>query len=158
MKNLIISFHIPKTAGSSFNRHISNNFGREKIFFDYIDPDGCTKSIHLKNGAEIKEIFKNQGLDQDLNNYYLIHGHITAPKYINVFPDAKYLTWFRDPVQRIVSHYYYYLRAPLANDLQFADKTQIKVKGDNYTIEQFVNETKASDHARKTNHWNFNQI
>ena len=24
--------------------------------------------------------------------------------------------------------------------------------------EQFVNETKASDHARKTNHWNFNQI
>lgn len=24
--------------------------------------------------------------------------------------------------------------------------------------EQFVNETNASDHARKTNHWNFNQI
>jgi len=36
-----------------------------------------------------------------------IHGHFLAQRYLEIFPIADYITWLRDPVQRVISQYYY---------------------------------------------------
>jgi len=41
-----------------------------------------------------------------------IHGHFLASKYEKRFPGARFIVWFRDPVERLLSHYYFWLREP----------------------------------------------
>jgi hypothetical protein len=42
----------------------------------------------------------------------VVHGHFVAAKYWRVHPEARFVTWFRDPVERLASHYHYWLREP----------------------------------------------
>jgi hypothetical protein len=35
-----------------------------------------------------------------------------AAKYWRVYPEARFVTWFRDPVERLASHYHYWQREP----------------------------------------------
>jgi hypothetical protein len=41
-----------------------------------------------------------------------IHGHFVASKYDRLFPSARLVTWLRDPVERVASHYHFWLRHP----------------------------------------------
>ena len=43
-------------------------------------------------------------------SFRVIHGHIQFRKYKRAFPDAFYLTFYRDPVRQLVSQYNYWLR------------------------------------------------
>ena len=91
---MIISIHIPKTGGSTFSRLLTSWFG-EKILFDY-------------NGLSYSEKKKAEIPPQCL----CIHGHFFSGKYAKTFPNAKFITFLRDPAERIISHYYYWLRHP----------------------------------------------
>ena len=41
-----------------------------------------------------------------------IHGHFWAGKYDQRAPNAMRITWLRDPVKRLISHYYYWKSVP----------------------------------------------
>ena len=41
-----------------------------------------------------------------------VHGHFIATKYWRRYPDARYMAWFREPVERLASHYHYWKRKP----------------------------------------------
>ena len=41
-----------------------------------------------------------------------MHGHFIATKYWRRYPDARYMAWFREPVERLASHYHYWKRKP----------------------------------------------
>ncbi len=41
-----------------------------------------------------------------------MHGHFIATKYWHRYPDAHYIAWFREPVERLASHYHYWKRNP----------------------------------------------
>lgn len=45
-------------------------------------------------------------------NYDAIHGHFIADKYLGLFPDPKFVAFFRDPYQQAVAHYYFLQRNP----------------------------------------------
>jgi hypothetical protein len=42
----------------------------------------------------------------------VVHGHFIATKYWRRYPDARYVAWFREPVERLASHYFYWQRNP----------------------------------------------
>jgi hypothetical protein len=88
----LISFHIPKTAGTSFSEILQKQYGK-KLLKIYDQPllDQC-KSSDLPVSK--------------LQKFSAIHGHFMASKaWLKAFPDAYFITWIRDPYERLCSHY-----------------------------------------------------
>ena len=43
-----------------------------------------------------------------LRDYDVIHGHFLVQKYTFLLPQAMFITFMREPVSRLLSHYYYF--------------------------------------------------
>ena len=86
----LISHHIPKTAGSSFGKALTQAYERECIFGVYKD----TGASLLTNGQDIS-------LPKDV---CVLHGHFASHvNHKTMFPNAKRICWIRDPAERLWS-------------------------------------------------------
>lgn len=97
----IISVHIAKTAGSTFLDFLTNNFS---VYWD-------KERLFLKRTLGIKET-ENEKI---IINEQVIHGHFFANKY-NWMDNTFKIIWMRDPVERIISQYYYWKANPQIDD------------------------------------------
>lgn len=79
---MIISMHIPKTAGHTFNSFLEKIY-KDKIYYHYNDVKCEDSSVEV------------------------IHGHFTANTYD--IKGAKYITWVRHPVYRYLSIFGHYV-------------------------------------------------
>ncbi len=87
----LVSYHIPKTAGTSFRKMLEAEFGKNNVVGLYNPQEANAFS----NGAELR--FKNK--------LSAIHGHFKPHKNHKIsYPSAKTMVWVRDPVERIWSH------------------------------------------------------
>ncbi len=84
----LISIHIPKTGGTTFQELLSSHY-KSKLLRDYglSEEDGPNK---VKQGA-----------------YDCVHGHFIADKYSSV-KNAEYVLWLRNPIQRLFSQYFFW--------------------------------------------------
>lgn len=85
-----LSYHIPKTAGSSLRLMFYKAFGRSSVCGVYRPDDarmlGQGKVIHIPSRTRI------------------IHGHFKPhPQHSVIYPNATSMVWVRDPVERIWS-------------------------------------------------------
>jgi len=101
--------HIPKTAGTSFRKACESYFGTAYSVYDYSPSSSETSPL------VIESIYQNQDLlfffeAVKKNKINFLSGHINAGKYIHLFDACKTLTFLRDPVQRVVSEYYHFVR------------------------------------------------
>lgn len=101
---MIISIHIPRTAGTSFRTFLTSQFG-EKLYLDYGDPILVNDYLRNSNAyflSKYNRIVKNK-----FSNVECIHGHFLPYKYRNqsTHSQIKYIIWIRDPIDRLVSHY-----------------------------------------------------
>jgi hypothetical protein len=100
---MIISVHIPKTAGTSFNFDLAQVFGH-RLLRDYGDwpestsPEGAAHNERCR--ADMLADAERIG-----RQYDAIHGHFVAAKYAGVFPITALVTMVRDPYQHAVSTY-----------------------------------------------------
>ena len=101
---LIVSVHVPKTGGISF-REILEELAEGHIQHDYDDRPLAPTSPWQR----LRRAFRKPTLAPGTR---IVHGHFVATKYWRVHPDARYLAWFREPVERLVSHYHYWQREP----------------------------------------------
>ncbi len=94
----LISLHIPKTAGTSFRSNLVNVYGKKAVArFDILKG---------KIWLDEKE-FKGDILP---SNIRVIHGHFVyaeLTEMLNIKSDVKKITWLREPVERVVSNYFY---------------------------------------------------
>jgi hypothetical protein len=96
-----IFIHIPKAAGTTFNSILNRNFTKKEIL----------KFPHHKyqNIEFIKEEFQKK----DISQVKIISGHMKFGLHrelkLNHF---SYVTMLRNPLERMVSHYYYVLKHP----------------------------------------------
>ena len=85
-----LSYHIPKTAGSSLRQMFYKEFGRSSVY-DVYRPDEAKK---LGQGIPI----------QVTGGASIVHGHFRPhPQHCEFFPKAHRMVWVRDPIQRIWS-------------------------------------------------------
>lgn len=135
---MLISVHTPKTGGSSFETFLKNHFG-DQFQEDYIENPLFSESFELYSH---NAILFNLDLDQKNRENYrsrniqCIHGHFIAHKYSNFLqdPNTKYVTWFREPAERLASHYKYWLRA---NKNRITTPLHHKVIEENWSFKKF---------------------
>jgi SAM-dependent methyltransferase len=88
----IISVHVPKTAGTTFKKVLQQVYAEEEIFFDYPHRGKLRNRMLTQNSANVK----------------VIHGHFPANKYDVKFPKARKIIWLRNPIIRLISHYFFW--------------------------------------------------
>jgi hypothetical protein len=81
-----VSYHVPKTAGTSFRSALRQAFGPSRVFAVYDGSCGILtrgEPIWLPGSASI------------------VHGHFRPHRrHDQLFPHGKRITWLRDPVER----------------------------------------------------------
>lgn len=96
----LVSLHIPKTAGTSTRNMLKDHYGEENAI--RLDINIVTKRIKIEN-----KVFTKSKLPRNIK---VIHGHFYYSDLISLLDlrdDVKFITWLRDPVQRVISNYYY---------------------------------------------------
>ena len=108
-KKLIISVHIPKTGGTTF-LEILKAIAEEVLYLDYGNQIFSPDAVY-RRGQKVQEPFESITDLELLPGRSVIHGHFHIRKYLGKFPNASYISWLRDPIERVVSHYFFWRRA-----------------------------------------------
>lgn len=91
----LISVHVPKTAGTTFGNLLQQSYGKDRVFLDY-------PWLESVESSELQQ------------KYQAIHGHFAASKYRDLPPNIKRITWIRNPIDRLISHYFYWKTQPIS--------------------------------------------
>ena len=97
LQKLVIFIHLPKTAGSTFARIIERKYGAGSILDLYAS----------MLGEELSAIPPAQ-----LAHLRVVMGHLYFGAHIFLSRPSTYITMLRDPVDRVISHYYFVRRFP----------------------------------------------
>lgn len=96
----IIFVHIPKAAGTTLNKILARQYGRQRVFA-------------IKAGMEGRSL---QDLEQmpaaQRQNLKVLRGHFNFGLHDLLPQPSTYITLLRNPVDRALSHYYYVLKFP----------------------------------------------
>jgi hypothetical protein len=121
MNDNLIFIHIPKTAGSTLNKIIKSQFPNKSIF--KIDASKEDKSIE-----ELRKLDK-----KERNKIRCVMGHMSFGVHKDLPRSFEYITVLRNPVDRVISLYYFILRKqdhPLHE----------RLVANNMTLEDFIND------------------
>ena len=107
---MIVSIHVPKTAGKSFRLRLEALYG-SRLLADYTDWVGLdTPEAHAQRAEQAAKM--RARLDEIALNYDIIYGQFIADKYAGLFTTVEFTTFLREPCQQAVSHYEFVLRHP----------------------------------------------
>lgn len=107
---MIVSCHVPKTAGTTVRELLAEEFGRY-FHTDYGDRVGWS-------GPEAEAWRLARSIPEQVMSAYrtdqlkCVHGHFYASKYHATFPKAPIVAFVRNPVDRVISNYRYLDRHP----------------------------------------------
>lgn len=106
---LLVSVHLPKTAGVSFLAALRQGIP-SGVQRDYGDAP-----INTPVPERIAAAFRSglSNIARDLSGIRCIHGHFLPVKYLPLAAirgNVEFVTWMRHPVDRVVSHYGYWMR------------------------------------------------
>ena len=93
----IIFLHIPKTAGKSLRNVLIKQYWGNKMFYFYPNPtsEELEALRHLTDEKDVKVV---------LGHYrYGVHEYLRRP--------YTYLTFIRNPIDQVISHYYHLVRS-----------------------------------------------
>lgn len=120
---MLISIHIPKTGGSTFQQLLQQHFA-DCYYGDY--DDIVIAGINYRPRIVRSKLDRLRYCCHDKHtlirfNVSCIHGHFLATKYDRWFPGNRKVTWLRDPLQRAISHYKYWQRSPSPKNPVYVD-------------------------------------
>ncbi|MGB0748028.1 MAG: hypothetical protein ACPGO3_04735 [Magnetospiraceae bacterium] len=124
----LISVHVPKTGGASFLSLLESTYG-DRLLRDYTDKPMAEGTVP----RVFRALKGSVTAPQAVQSYDCVHGHFLPVKYRRV-KNASFAIWFRDPVERLVSRYYYWNRKFEPDNPQF--RKYIKHK--DISLEDFV--------------------
>ncbi len=102
----IISVHVHKTAGRSFNLFLKETYGSR---LHRVHGDKTLTAPYRFRQRFGLALPKHE--PEDINpETACIHGHYKATRWRSQFPESPLVIWLRDPMQRSASHYYFLRR------------------------------------------------
>lgn len=104
MKQQILFIHIPKTAGTSFRKAAESYFGSENTFFDYGKGSAETSQIVLDSIYKQQDFYRFSKQISKHKKLFL-SGHVPVSKYMSLFNSTDVVTFMRDPIAQVISHY-----------------------------------------------------
>lgn len=130
---LLVSVHLPKTAGTSFARTLRDYYG-SGLLEDYTmlpmqQPRGVRELRALVAGLTAAK--------SPPAGVQAIHGHFLPVKYRLALRgrQVRWITWLRDPVQRLLSHYHFWIRDYAGDDP--AQPLRNRVLAERWSLERF---------------------
>lgn len=108
MSPLLVSLHLPKTAGTSFAEALRASAG-DGYRSDYADLPMQHGAFRRRRDAVRGGLALRGRLPAGVT---CVHGHFLALKYRIAVAGrpARFITWMRDPVERLASHYAFWRR------------------------------------------------
>ncbi len=128
---MIVSVHIRKAAGSSFRAALKDYYG-DSLLLDYGDQIGSSR-VSSRIRRFKRKLAMHAARDGIARKYKIIHGHFFADKYRSLKAPLEYATFLRDPVERVLSNYYY-----LKRSADRAHGDSVVIKKHQFTLEQYV--------------------
>jgi hypothetical protein len=100
---------MPKTAGLSFRGSLQEHFG-ERLRPDYDDYPLAQPADRRREQARLWGAAARPAQFTDVG---CVHGHFLAMKYLPLAQalPCTFVTWLREPLARLESHYYYWQRS-----------------------------------------------
>ncbi|MCB0704754.1 MAG: sulfotransferase family 2 domain-containing protein [Saprospiraceae bacterium] len=106
----LVSIHIPKTAGTSFRGVLKEVYGEQEVIRLDIGL--------IKQELRINEVvFSKNKLSKNIR---VAHGHFSPAllkAHFEIAPEVPFITWLRDPIERVISNYFY-LQKRLKEELE----------------------------------------
>lgn len=133
---VIISLHTPKTAGLSFKKVLKDHF-EDHLIEEYIDLPLLHSTQQRQRAAIKSKILFNlyRRYNFERKGYKCIHGHFLPYKFTGpAAKGIKYVTWLRDPIERMCSHYYYWLRTYKEDR---SPRLQTRIVKEKWSLEDF---------------------
>lgn len=110
---IIISVHVPKCAGRSLRAVFEKHFSPQQIYNDYDDsPFHPGKAVNTD--PDYFERFRDPQALAFTDGKRVVHGHFHPNKYAPLAPALR-ITLLRDPVERLISHYFFWQHFPRHN-------------------------------------------
>lgn len=115
---MIISLHVPKTAGTRFANILSQNFGKGLAFFyGYNDP-----RTHPLLRRRPKDFDAQMLAELEDAGVKVIHGHVKAKQFVHIVPDpTNYWIFLREPIEHTISHYHFIAQDKEARHVLYDD-------------------------------------
>src|SRR6476646_9566296 len=100
-KPLVAFVHIPRTGGGSVTSAISRAYGRAK-----------SSGNVQKNADKSHRLFRRIAENPDAWSGRALADHVPYGLYARYLPpDTRYITFMRNPVERVLSHYHFHAQA-----------------------------------------------
>lgn len=95
--------HIPKTAGTSFREAAIKHWSAKKVLSDY----GASKhsSPVVTRLVHADRDYHQFNLYLEKQSIKMLSGHAPVRFYRRIFPANRLITFVRDPVERVISHF-----------------------------------------------------
>ena len=108
----LVFIHIPKTAGLSFLHSLNEVYGEENVkqIWDLIPYHDSilheTDSVFYRDYAHARNVILDSL--QSAPDYKVLFGHMPAFVIDGLYPDAKWVTWLRQPVDQVLSRVFHF--------------------------------------------------
>jgi hypothetical protein len=112
----ILFDHLPKCGGTTINLYLANHYPNRYVF-----------RLSGMNPHKSVEEFRNLPENKRWNTK-LVYGHAAHEVKDFIHPDTLSITVFREPVDRIISHYYYVKQTKNHYLHDIIEKDQIQLK------------------------------
>jgi galactose-3-O-sulfotransferase len=93
----LVFLHVPRTAGTTFVHILERQYGG----------DGVLRLYDSTFGDELAALSRDE-----LDRVRVVAGHFYFGAHVHLPGPCRYLTFLRDPVERVISHYYFVRRQP----------------------------------------------
>lgn len=127
----LISVHVPKTAGTTFQAILNQVYGEKNIYLDYREARPIKYGL-LKLPPQIR----------------VIHGHFMPFKYDHLYPKSKKIIWVRNPIHLVISLYFYWLHMPLGS-VEKQQKIVRDIKSFKIGLDEFIEQPEAKNFLSK---------
>lgn len=113
---MLISIHIPKTAGTTIGYLLDYGM-RRRVFYDYSELDSPIRKKEYDKDIALLQKHK----DFIEQRFGVIHGHFYYKKYAQIFSEADYIVCLRKPISRTISQYFHIIEEADPNHWLYED-------------------------------------